>query len=264
MCCIFGIGFLNGHQMKDSDAAIGIISALFKEAESGGRAASGISIVREKTTGVLRRPLSASNLIKTDEYLRFMENYLTLDGNANSSDRIQSIIGHTRLPTKGRPSNNLNNHPQVINNIIGVHIGVISNDDVLFNRFNKAFDRIARVDTEIIFQLISHFSKRVHEDKTLTAIQSTADELIGSYACAVQNVNHPYNLYLFRKGNPIRVQIFKDLGIIIFATREYFIDIAMKLLDDVEQPKEIEIISENGIGINLFTRSYANFSIKAR
>jgi glucosamine 6-phosphate synthetase-like amidotransferase/phosphosugar isomerase protein len=262
MCCIFGIGFLNGHQMKDPDAAIGITSALFKEAEAGGRAASGISIVREKTTGVLRRPMKSSDLVKTNEYLKFMEKYLTLGENQDGNDRIQSIIGHTRFPTKGKPSNNLNNHPQVINNVIGVHNGVISNDDVLFDKFNKAFSRLARVDTEIIFQLISHFSR--DEDKTITAIQNTATLLQGSYACAVQNVNHPYNLYLFRSGNPIRVQIFKDLGIIVFATREYFIDVAMKLLDDVDQPKEIEIISENGLAINLFNRDYANFSIKSR
>ncbi|MDX1314403.1 MAG: hypothetical protein R3356_02775, partial [Eudoraea sp.] len=147
MCSIFGIGFLRGHKFRNKSTVTGVVSRLFKEAESGGRKAAGVSIMNEKSVNVLRRPMSGSQLVGTEEYLGFMQERLEFE---KAGRYTMSIIGHCRWPTQGSPSNNLNNHPLVIDNIIGVHNGVITNDYNLFKEF-RTLKRLAEVDTEIIF-----------------------------------------------------------------------------------------------------------------
>lgn len=255
MCCIFGIGFLKGHKMKNKDLAIGLISVLAKEAQTGGRSATGISIMRETSAHVIKRPVMADVLVRSDEYQQLLENNLVFE---NSENLTTSVIGHCRYPTKGSESNNLNNHPLIVNHIIGVHNGMISNDDALFKGFKSQFNRLGEVDTEIIFQLIAHFCKK-RQINTIDAIEKTTSYLRGGYACAMQNANHPYHLYLFRSGNPIRIMIMKDLGLVMFATREYFMERALDMMDKEPETEEMELVSETGISFNLNDRSFTKF-----
>lgn len=61
------------------------------------------------------------------------------------------MIGHTRAATQGEPSQNENNHPISVNRtIIGVHNGMIRNDDDLWEKIGKEL-RAAVVDSEVIF-----------------------------------------------------------------------------------------------------------------
>jgi len=261
MCSIFGIGFYKDHKFKDEATLTGVISRLFKEAEISGRRASGISIMREKTVHVLRRPVSGSKLAATDEYMDFMNSSLKDMCGAN---RLMSIIGHCRWPTQGSPENNLNNHPQVIGNIIGVHNGVINNDHELFKSFIKVIDRKAEVDTEIIFQLINHFDKS-SKCVTIDAIRKATPYLGGSYACGMQNTNHPYNLYLFRHNNPIKVLQYPGLGIMLFATREHFIVSGFEQFVDMEgEGRPIDLLTDHGIAFNLWNHTLCKFTFQNR
>lgn len=255
MCCIYGIGLLKDHKIRNKDLFIGMTSVLAREAEVGGKAASGVSIMREKTARVYKVAKCGSEMVKTDEYQNFMEEHVQLD---DEGDSINSLIGHARLPTQGTIYNNFNNHPIVTNNIIGVHNGIISNDHQLFKGFKKRFKRIAQVDSEIIFQLVAHFSKK-RTINTIDAIKESSLYLKGSYACAMQNANHPYNLYLFRSSNPIRVMLIKSLGVVMFATREHFIIKALQFLDHEPNVDEIELVSNTGVVINLYTRRFSKF-----
>lgn len=69
-----------------------------------------------------------------------------------------NAIFHTRMATKGSPTNNGNNHPIRRNHIIGVHNGVIDNDDDLFSELKAG--RIAEVDSEAIFAVIERATNR--------------------------------------------------------------------------------------------------------
>jgi len=259
MCCIFGIGLFNNHGIESASALTGVISRLFKEAESGGRLAAGLSIMREKTAHVLRRPISASELVGSSEYMDFMhENLKPTD----ESNKLMSIIGHCRWPTQGPPENNLNNHPQVIDNIIGVHNGVISNDHELFKSFEKVITRKAMVDTEIIFQLIKHFNKS-ENSRTVDAIEKTTGYLVGGYACAMQNTKHPYNLYLFKRGNPITVMRYPKAGIIMFGTRASFMKSAYEdFVEGTGSGKEVDMKDKQGLVFNLWNHTICRFDFK--
>lgn len=263
MCSIFGMSLFDDHTVDNTTAVKNIMSNLLNEAEVSGRAASGVAVMRAKSTEVIRRNLSGSKLSQDKEYTTFADEYMKVGVDEQmGEDPLISIIGHCRLPTKGSAINNYNNHPIVVENIIGVHNGIISNDDALFNKFRKNITRIAQVDTEIIFQLVSHFTRRFGANKTVKAIQETADCIQGGYACAMLNTRSPYNLFLFRSGPPIRILYYPEVKAIIFATRETFIIEATapfeKYLGD---SVEIEVISNMGVAFNLHNKTMCKFKI---
>lgn len=261
MCSIFGIGFFRGHKIESEVAVTGIVSRLFREAEVGGRRAAGLSIMREKTAAVLRRPMSGSELSSSDEYLDFMEDNLEFDVDHN---KVMSIIGHCRWPTKGPATNNLNNHPIIVKNIIGVHNGVITNDDEIYNSFNLDQKRQAEVDTEVIFSLIQHFSLPIKRT-TIDAIKMSTPYLRGSFACGMQNAKKPYNLYLFRNNNPIKILYYTNAGILLFATREHFITNSFEdWLEDVGAGESIDLLANQGVSFNLWNRTMCKFFLPER
>jgi len=238
----------------------GIVSRLFREAEVAGRKASGLSIMREKSVHILRRPLSGSQLVTTSEYLDFMMKNLEIKDDNN---KVMSVIGHCRWPTQGDPENNLNNHPQVIDGIIGVHNGVITNDHKIFDSFRKVITRKAEVDTEIIFQLINHFNKSP-KSKTVDAIQTATPYLAGGYACGMQNTKHPHNLYIFRHGNPAKIKLYSKLGAVFFATREHFITAAFDHFHNAadDAGEEIDLLTNQGIVFNLWNHTSCKFPFR--
>ena len=216
--------------------------------------------MREKTVHILRRPISGSQLVSTDEYLDFMRENIELK-NPNGN-RLMSIIGHCRWPTQGSPDNNLNNHPQVVGNIIGVHNGHIHNDYELFESFGKVITRQAEVDTEIIFQLINHFNK-ARISKTIDAIKTTTPYLDGNYACGMQNTKHPHNLYIFRHSNPAKILCYNRMGLVFFATREHFVTSAFEGFADIKgTSEEIDLIDNQGIVFNLWNHTSCKFLFK--
>lgn len=64
---------------------------------------------------------------------------------------------HTRAATQGSPRSNLNNHPIRYGRIVGVHNGMVSNDDSIFREHKDALGglRHGEVDSEAIFARLS-------------------------------------------------------------------------------------------------------------
>jgi len=262
MCSIFGIGLFQDHTLDDTTTVKAIMAALLEEAEVGGRAASGVAVMKSHTSEVIRRALPGSELAKDEDYCSFADKYMKVGKDEDQNDNLISIIGHCRMPTKGNPQNNYNNHPIVTENIVGVHNGVINNDDVLFNKFRKNITRIAQVDTEIIFQLVSHFTRRFGSNKTTHAIREMSNHVNGGYACALLNVDSPYNLFLFRQGNPIRILYYPAPKVLLFATREAFILSATKPFESyLGDSVEIEVISGMGVAFNLHSKLMCKFKL---
>jgi glucosamine 6-phosphate synthetase-like amidotransferase/phosphosugar isomerase protein len=110
------------------------------------------------------------------------------------ADTTQLLV-HVRDYTKGHPGLAANNHPIRHGTIVGVHNGVIVNDDELFDR-----DRIPRaesgmtVDSEIIFALAERSRGR-----TATALE----RLVGSMAAAWLDEARPELLVARGMGRPL-------------------------------------------------------------
>lgn len=80
-----------------------------------------------------------------------------LAGRKGIGRSAQTALIHTRAATQGSPSNPLNNHPIRYENIIGIHNGMVRNDDDLFDVMK--WERKAQVDSEAIFASIHHYPK---------------------------------------------------------------------------------------------------------
>jgi len=105
------------------------------------------------------------------------------------------VILHTRWATQGSPENNLNNHPIVSGRIVGVHNGVLSNDNAVFDYFREA--RKAQVDSEAAFALLN---------RTTYAPYDVLRSLKGRAALAWLDARDKRDLHLARvDGSPLAV-----------------------------------------------------------
>jgi glucosamine 6-phosphate synthetase-like amidotransferase/phosphosugar isomerase protein len=96
---------------------------------------------------------------------------------------------HVRDFTKGHPDVEANNHPIRHGAVVGVHNGVISNDDELLARYAiERFTSEMTVDSEAIFALME---LRQHDPRALR-------ELHGTMAAAWLDERRPATLFLAR------------------------------------------------------------------
>jgi glucosamine 6-phosphate synthetase-like amidotransferase/phosphosugar isomerase protein len=120
----------------------------------------------------------------------------------------REVLVHVRDHTKGRPSHVGNNHPLRHGRIVGVHNGIIQNDDELFAKLGR--DRQvpgASVDSEAIFLLLDALPE--HRD--------AFPHLVGSYATAFLDSADPGVLHVVR-GRARPLHLTQAPGITAFAS----------------------------------------------
>jgi len=107
------------------------------------------------------------------------------------------VLVHVRDYTKGHPTIEANNHPIRHGAVVGIHNGIIVNDDEIFARYG--FERAApkmTVDSEAIFALAEHAGGRVE----------ALEELYGAMATGWLDERSPSTLFLARAvGRPLWV-----------------------------------------------------------
>jgi len=265
MCAIFGLGLLRGHKITSDEHIKSLVRALFINNMERGRTASGLAYVSSDTISVIKKNVSANNFINLPEYTDAESKcILTNPDNKNIvvsqyKQPIISVVGHCRLKTKGTELVNLNNHPIIRDNVVGVHNGCICNDDNLFNSFKADFGRYGEVDSEIIFALIDFYS----EDAPIhIAIQRMSRIVTGSMACAMVHRNHPHVLWLFRKTNPCDVVIFKEVGLLVWSSSYNYIDRSVLDSFNFGRGEKIEFKENSGMGINLHSNNLHRFKLE--
>jgi hypothetical protein len=140
------------------------------------------------------------------------------------------VVGHCRKRTIGMATDNNNNHPFKIGDILGVHNGSVENHKKIEENLKELKykdDRAGLVDSEMIFHLLSHVSKRDKGLLTLDQAEWVVKRLQGKYAVAAVNVNNPYQLMIFRDGKPIEVGISRPTGLIFVASDKAFLEAAL-------------------------------------
>ena len=84
-------------------------------------------------------------------------------------------MGHSRLVTNGSQLNDLNNQPVVKDGIIGIHNGIIVNENELWSR-HPEIQRTSEIDTEVMLALIR---KYIRDDwDVATAVSKTVNEIL--------------------------------------------------------------------------------------
>lgn len=165
-----------------------------------------------------------------------------LEDIAGSRDTSGSIgIAHTRWATHGEPSA-LNAHPQVSQsgNLALVHNGIIENYASLKALLTKeGYTFKSSTDTEVLVQLIEYMQKKYDkslENATIMALRM----VIGAYAIAVIEKNHPDKIVVARKSSPLVIGIGED-------HKEMFI--ASDALPIIEYTKQMVYLNDNEVAL---------------
>ncbi len=120
-------------------------------------------------------------------------------------------IAHTRWATHGEPST-VNAHPHYSESerLAIIHNGIIENYAVLkAGLMEQGYTFRSETDTEVLVQLIEYTQLNEHVDLK-TAVQLALQQVIGAYAIAVLDKDHPDTLIAARKGSPLVVGIGED------------------------------------------------------
>ena len=219
MCGIVGVAMLPGYGDMQR---INTIRKIFTEClvfnEQRGKDAAGVAVIKKNgSLAIYKRPISVSRLVMTKEYKEIMS--------IVNQDTI-AILGHTRKPTKGSPNNNFNNHPIQVGSVIGVHNGIIENDDDIFNRFH--LQRQAEVDSEAIFALIKYSleensKQMLSQEEISTRILANFKFLSGTYAFIAVDTRYPSYIIVGKYMRPLSVHYNENLKAFFFSSRYLFL-----------------------------------------
>ena len=135
-----------------------------------------------------------------------------LEAYCESKDTTGCIgIAHTRWATHGEP-NTVNAHPHYSESerLAIIHNGIIENYAVLkAGLMEQGYTFKSDTDTEVLVQLVEYTQVNRHVDLK-TAVQLALQQVIGAYAIAILDKDHPDTLIAARKGSPLVVGIGED------------------------------------------------------
>jgi len=184
MCGIFGL-----ITSKESNYEPSFLKTSFVDlallSQSRGKDSSGICFLEDNNDSftIFKGPLSVSQLIKNKKVKG------SLIENLKAQNKVKFLIGHARLVTNGTQLNEENNQPVIKDDVIGVHNGIITNSDFIWEN-KKNLKKDYEIDTEIILSLLRDY---LNKGNTLDeAIIKIFDQVEGSASIALvpQELNH--------------------------------------------------------------------------
>ena len=257
MCGIFGLINYGSDSYDKSSAFRKAAHHLLKASESRGKDASGICVLTDEKASVYKEAFKGSKLVRTPGYSEVIKNI-------SCNKNFKAMLGHTRQKTKGTQSLNVNNHPIIANKVIGVHNGIVVNDDSLFSKYSDCINRLGEVDSEIIFRLINY---HIATNKTIVeAVKLAHKEMSGSYACAFIHTDMPRYLTLFSNAQSYSnaiLYIFKNVKSMAFASSRHILNKSLdhsKWLNPAHTSKSIDI-TMGGVRIDLETGKILKFDL---
>lgn len=275
MCGIFGIVRFNSSDFRPPVIRM-ILKKLAIESKVRGRDATGYAFGNEKAINIFKHNVYADQFTKLENYKQVVR------ANIPSSSKPgwpYAVIGHTRAQTQGTHMNPDNNHPIRTGSIVGVHNGVITNDDFVFSWLKKESDgevkRIAQVDSEAIFAAVNYVSKTLKwpgkytssklvghvSDPTTQAIAKVSGKLYGGFACALLDADNPYKTWIFKANGQLAVHYYRKEKLLIFASVASFIEKAVDMYN-FSDPDVISVDAHSGLCIDSETESYNTFTLQ--
>lgn len=212
MCGIFG--FASNGKNKKSLNANGILDNLYKMSETRGKEASGLIALDSNEIKYIKDSIPASRLIKRNDYKEIIKEIISSD----NEDSI-AIVGHSRLVTNGKAENNDNNQPVDIGSIVGVHNGIITNENLLWEQ-NKNINKNFEIDTEVFFKLLEQY---LSTNDLSNAVKKTFTDIEG--VANIAAVFAKLNILLLSTNNGSLFYVKSmDCNSIIFASERYILE----------------------------------------
>jgi glucosamine--fructose-6-phosphate aminotransferase (isomerizing) len=220
LCGIFGIVLSNPTELTGKEL-MSVTNSLFKLSESRGKEASGLALRFNDSIYVLKEPITSSRLVKTSKYKQLFNSTLNqAGGNGHQLATPVIVLGHSRLQTNGQSEINTNNQPVVKDGAIGIHNGIIVNDDQIWASYPALTKKYA-VDTEALLSLIQMF--RSQGKSIVESIRLAYEQIEGSASVAVtfDDVN---TLVLVTNTGSLYMALSQDAHMLIFASEKFILE----------------------------------------
>ncbi len=198
MCGIFGLRILPDVETNFSQIKR-IVELLHLLSESRGKEAAGIAIGIKDELHVYKEARAASRMIAEKAYQQwfFEITRSAFDRRWHLKEPL-TIIGHSRLVTNGSMLFNENNQPVIAAGLVGIHNGIIVNDEQL-RQLSGDLDQHAQVDTEAMLCLLRHYYREAGE--LIPAVQKAFALLEGTASMAVLFEDLAYLLLATNNGS---------------------------------------------------------------
>ncbi len=256
MCGIFGLAIsrdypITGKQVKNQ------VDLLFRLSETRGKEAAGIALMNEREITVFKRPLRAKKFIQKKDYQQLFQEKNNINCTNKKSIHPVAVIGHSRLVTNGAYEVHENNQPVITSNLVGVHNGIIVNDEELWKTQVKG-PRTAEVDSEIIFALIEKYL--TIRDDLIWAITSAFKILKGTASIATFVAD--YNaLILYTNNGSLYIATLPGKNFIVFASEKYILQQFQKKFQGNIFPNAVikKVFPNSGFLIDLNNFNWLSF-----
>jgi glucosamine--fructose-6-phosphate aminotransferase (isomerizing) len=191
MCGIFGYLIKQGSDIQAEELR-DVFTSLVRLSESRGKEAAGMALVDNAMIRVYKEAKSGSLFIKTKTFAR-------LFAEGVSSERVKDsalgVIGHTRLVTNGSMEHRENNQPVIRDALVGIHNGIIVNDQSIFQ--NHEFERRSEVDTDVLLALLESYKDLPLQEAFYKAFQ----EVKGTASVALLFRDSPFIVLASNNGS---------------------------------------------------------------
>lgn len=221
MCGIFGL-------IVHKDASYGprfvkkSLSTLAHLSESRGKDSSGL-VFRdglERELKVFKGAVPISYLLKRKEVTEQIGHMVSVSScdRAEERKRTFAVMGHSRLVTNGSQLNEENNQPVVKDGVIGIHNGIIVNENDLWLH-HLGIQRTCEIDTEVMLALIRKYLRG--GCGVATAVSKTVGEIFGTVAAAY--FVDDLDLLAIATNNGSLYLLTDEKCLFAFASEEYFL-----------------------------------------
>lgn len=247
-----------------ASALMRIVNRMFKLSESRGKEASGVAIRVNGSIYVFKEPISASKLIKSMQYKRLFKDVIKRD--AYAAGHLNSplvILGHSRLQTNGLSEININNQPVVKDGSVGIHNGIIVNDEKLWELFPE-LERKYAVDTEVFLSLLQSF--RCQGESIVGAVRTVYDCIEGSASTAVLFDDTNTVLLASNTGSLYRCTS-RNGKMLVFASEKYILEQVVnsgKLEHFFDDSKVVQVKAGEGCLVDMDLLRVSSFSLKTQ
>lgn len=193
---------------------------MFKLSESRGKEASGLALRFKDSIYVLKEPITSSRLVKTSKYKDLFTHTLKDEGYIGSRQHSPILVlGHSRLQTNGQSEINTNNQPVIKDGAVGIHNGIIVNDDKLWSAFpsiKKKYD----VDTEVFLSLLQMFRKQ--GKSIVESVRLVFEHIEGSASVALE-FDDVDSFVLASNTGSLYMALSQKEQILVFASEKYIL-----------------------------------------
>lgn len=150
MCGIFGV--ISKDQVYSKERLVSVLEYIAKLSQVRGKDSSGLAyrFEQEKLVKVLKGPFSMKELLQSEEYKKLKKEIIE-----NGYKSLFTAFGHARLVTNGTQLEKDNNQPVLKDGFVGIHNGIITNVDQLWEKHNY-LKREYEIDTEFFFTYLRY------------------------------------------------------------------------------------------------------------